>query len=270
MTSMVLLMPSTTLVFRVGSANIRLIGSHTGNPPEYNRQGSKHLLMVIEDPTLRLAYADHPKMLHRLAEFVDRYLLEDKPALVIQATPTNEDFEADVLLPSSVASLQGVGSDQNSWWNCFRTNYQPRPTFRGVAAFDERDAANWAYEFHRDGHLIAGIWRFPSMHKVNAEVVCLPDFYAEIFEDFANKALRLAAPEGNGFPARLTATLLNAPDLHFAKKADFGNMHVVVPPSRTRHLCWRVRQVGDVASWQLAAERMGAELLGIGGVKPGV
>jgi hypothetical protein len=224
--------------------------------------------MFIEDSVLRLAHADHPTLLHRLAEFVETRCLQDKPALIIQASPTEKDLEINVLLPATVLALRGNQMEQHSWWNGFRTNYQPTPTFRGVAAYDDRAEPNWAYELHRDGHLIAGVWRFPTMLKGNAEVACLADFYSEIFADFASKALGLLASDGEGISAQLTAVLLNGSNLHFAKMAEFGAGHVISSPIAVRHLCWRIRNVSDAASWNLAAARMGAELLGIGGAKP--
>ena len=92
--------------------------------------------ILTEDSTLRLAYADHPKLLLRLSEFVDAHSLQNKPALIIQAAPTDDDIEADVLDPASLKVLRDNGGEENSWWRGFQSFNRPEPTFRGILATD--------------------------------------------------------------------------------------------------------------------------------------
>ena len=224
--------------------------------------------ILTEDSTLRLAYADHPKLLLRLSEFVDAHSLQNKPALIIQAAPTDDDIEADVLDPASLKVLRDNGGEENSWWRGFQSFNRPRPTFRGVQATDHGSEPAWACEYHRDGHVIAGLWTFDEQHTAKGAVSCLSDYFAPIFADFARTALGLAAARGGATAAQLTATLLHASDLHFAKIPEYGNVPQMILPTRTQHLCWRVRKVDDSNSWRIAVERMGAELLGIGGARP--
>ncbi|MGU7785054.1 hypothetical protein [Burkholderia sp. PU8-34] len=219
--------------------------------------------VLTEDAKLKIAYADHPNMILRLCEFSETYSLLNRPALVVQARPIDQDFEIDVMDDAVRNALQRGNGGQNGWWSSFHSNYVPDPTFRGVAAVSQRGDPDWSYELHRDGHLIAGLWKFPELSNNGTEnVSCVADFHVEFFCDFVEAALRVLKQAACEVPYSLTATLLGASDLYFAAKSDFGSGHKLLPPCKQARLYWRVRTVDSPDTWRSAARMMGGELVG--------
>ncbi|AOZ06460.1 hypothetical protein [Cupriavidus malaysiensis] len=214
--------------------------------------------MLTQDTALQIAYAERPDMLLRLAEFVVSYALHDRPTLIAQASTDSRGLEVDLADEARQAALRTGSGRQVAWWDAFHAAGGLHPVFRGLACLDSRDEPQWAFEMHRDGSLIAGVWAFPECGHGSSKQQ-LTDFYAGFFEDFAEKALRLTADLPK--PYRFTATLLRASSLQFAAAGYSGWFHA--PPSpRLETLQWPLRLTSTPDTWQIAAARMNTELFG--------
>ncbi|MCG5260483.1 hypothetical protein EM868_00755 [Cupriavidus gilardii] len=213
--------------------------------------------MLTSDTSLQLAYAERPDMLLRLAEFAASYALQEKPALVVQASPEERTGDFDLTDDNRIAALNR-GTDRNiAWWGAFHSTQAVRPVFRGLACLDARENPQWAFELHRDGTAIAGVWVFPESNRDSA-ALCLHDFYTGVFEDFVEKTLWLISDPAQ--PYRLTATLLQANHLHFALgKSGWSRL---LPPPRLTTLQWPLRFVSGSDTWHVAAASMNIELFG--------
>ncbi len=188
-------------------------------------------------PSLEMS---HPELHRRLTDFVEDYSLGDKPALIWQWRPCDL-VEVDVSAPGvhDLISRGAVSSRMQSWWYGFRSSYGVVPVFSGLSSTDPRNAAGWAAEIHTDGHLIAGLWRFPDVSTNGTPAACVSDFHLDAFRDFAELSETAAAVIKSTGPSCMTATLLAATSLQFVRS---GNHWRGQAQRATREtMQWRVR-----------------------------
>lgn len=166
--------------------------------------------------------------------------------------------------------LQGAGS-RSAWWDGFRSTSRARPTFHGVASLSNPSEPTWATEMHRDGHFMAAVWRFPDLAASDGRPVpVIADFYCSFFDDFCALVANVLEQGGVAQRYELTATLLGAQRLHFAKPSDFGGQHVIgAAPLAMTNLQWSVLAVEQGApAWIASGKALGRGLTGVYGAMP--
>ena len=97
------------------------------------------------------------------SNFLEDYELSAKPALILQAWPTNA-LEVDISSEKLRESMRGGGGPASSdgWWHGFKMSWYPSLVFDGLASAKDLSGAGWATEIHVDGHVSAGVGHFPS------------------------------------------------------------------------------------------------------------
>ncbi|HKR46045.1 MAG TPA: hypothetical protein VJU59_41365 [Paraburkholderia sp.] len=223
---------------------------------------------MIDHVLLECTYHDHQRLIAKLGGFAESYALTDRPALIVQASPVSCGLEVDVLDRALLDILRPrhFETDGNSYWSGFESSYHHRPTFGGVAILEEHNEPNWAYEFHRDGHAIAGVWKFHTWQSGDRQAgYSIDDQYRNVFRDFRDKTLRTIERAGLTGGYHLTAALLHANVLKFAARHHLSGALIHKSPPLQQHLVWRVRNVAQRADWDLAVNAMGKELVGAWG-----
>jgi hypothetical protein len=173
--------------------------------------------------------------------FLEDYDLKSKPALIWQAWPANA-IEVDISSEKlRVAISEGGGPIANdSWWHGFKMSGQPLLVFDGLASTADGKGDGWASEIHADGHLSAGIWKFPESAPGSSNpVVGIADFYVNAFRDFTYLAGKTFEAAGALGAVHLTATMHQADKL--ALVADPGR--VIAPAPKRKTLRWPIATV---------------------------
>lgn len=201
---------------------------------------------------------EHPHLKLKLRNFFNDHALESKPALIWQCAPVHP-LEIDARAKSAAEALrQGASDDQtDGWWHAFRNHYAIELTFDGIKSRFRSDDPGWASELHTDGHIIAGVWKFPEAALADKSVPVLMDFYQNAFADFGSLATRLLGALPMDFPVYITCTLLHANDLGFQRERQPGQIRMI----RRSELQWKVRLVGSKVELEAASKVMGQELL---------
>lgn len=220
---------------------------------------------ILDDKLLSLRLARHPEFHVRLVEFLHSYRIVEQPALVVQARPAHGSASTGVDVDDG--NLQnrfrtGV-ADTSTWWEGFRSMVATRRTFHGIASLPNRENPTWASEVHRDGHFIAGIWKFPelSIGPKTADVVA--DFYLSIFADFVHLIELTLDPHANQPRYDATWTLVGAEKLHYASRSIFHQFNVSAPPPHIPHLQWTISEATvGTQEWKRIADLMGQALAG--------
>lgn len=226
---------------------------------------------ILDDKLLSARLMGHEEFHLRLAEFLYSYRVVDRPSLVLQARPARGTGNADINVDDTDVQrrfLAGIQT-QNGWWHGFGAMTAARRTFHGIASLRQRDDPPWAAEMHRDGHFIAGIWKFPEFSVDGATVQVLADFYADIFWDF----LRLIDSTLKGVQDapiyEATWTVVNAPKLHYGGGGMFGQFGVTASPLQIPHLQWSVYAASvGTPEWQQLALQMSKAFTGAYGDVP--
>lgn len=229
------------------------------------------LVSILDDKLLSVRLSSRPEFLLRLAEFVHSYAVADRPSLVIQARPVpgSEASELGVgNLEAQKRLLAGVPSD-DGFWQGFRSMTAVIPTFHGVAGLPSREQPAWAAEMHRDGHFIAGIWKFPQFPHRGSSMPALADFFVGMFRDFFQLVAAVLQAGSDGPVYEATATLVRAADIGYARRSFFGRHDAASEPLKIDNLQWpvAVARVGT-PEWTSLASRMGAALTGAYGETP--
>ena len=225
---------------------------------------------ILDDKLVSLRLNSRPEFRLRLAEFLHTYGASDRPALVVQAgrAPDSKASPVDVDDPEvQKRFLAGVPS-KDAWWQGFRAMCAVQPTFHGIASLPTREKPAWAAEAHRDGHFVAGVWRFPELPFKGSSVPMLADFFVDMFNDFS-RLVALTLKAGTQPPKyEATATLVRASELHYATQSHYG-IQRVVSPLTIDSLQWpiAVAHVGT-PDWTTLALRMGKALTGAYGDIP--
>jgi hypothetical protein len=219
--------------------------------------------MVVDDKYVALCLRDRPDFLLRLEEFSHQYRLQERPALVLQARPT-PGIQGGSLLEDRMAVKRFEAGVQtsNGWWQGFRSRVAETASFRGVASLQAHTNPMWAAEMHRDGHFIAGSWRFPDIDKGGSTVLAIPNFFEQMFVDFfAVVASAVSESLSTARRYEVTATLLNSTKLHYAEDEFMNRLRVTRGPPTMTHVQWPIElaEVGQ-PSWDTTAKAMGAAL----------
>jgi hypothetical protein len=141
-------------------------------------------------------------------------------------------------------------------------------TFHGIASLPAREQPAWAAEMHRDGHFIAGIWRFPEVSIRGSNVPALADFYVAMFDHFFQLVASTLQAGSEPPNYEVTASLVRAPQLHYVKQSRFGGQHVQ-DPLTIDNLQWPIAaaRVGT-PEWTSLAAQMSKALTGAYGDTP--
>jgi len=230
-------------------------------------------MSLLDDRMVSLRLTHRPELRLRLAEFAQAYGLAGTAALVVQAGPHPDDAKPTLDVDDNALQQQflaGAGT-QRAWWDGFHSMSRARPTFHGVASISNPREPTWASEMHRDGHFVAGVWAFPDLPTSDGRrVSVIADFYCDFFGDFCALVMRTLRQGGVSQAYEVTATLLGAQQLHFAKPSDFGGQHVIsAQPLGVATLQWPVLAVDrGEQGWSAASQALGRGLTGAYGAMP--
>ncbi|MEO8107465.1 MAG: hypothetical protein ABI886_09810 [Betaproteobacteria bacterium] len=229
--------------------------------------------MILDDKALALRLSNRPEFLLRLVEFLQTYDVSAKAALVIQARPAPDSTSGAVDIDDARLQKRFLAGAEaaDPWWQGFHSMIRAKPTFHGIASLPAHEQPAWASEVHRDGHFIAGVWKFPDLPSGRgAEVKVIPAFYVDMFTDFFKLVASTLQLSDGTAPYEATATLVQAPELHFAQQTQFNNNYAVsAKPLTIDNLQWPVStaEVGT-PHWAALATRMGKALTGAYGASP--
>ena len=155
----------------------------------------------------------------RRQTFSEDYELRERSALLLQCLPATE-LVPDLTSSELSFAISGGGGleSEDAWWNGFKINGRPAPIFDGLTSLRRSCNDGWATEFHADGHLIAGVWRFPECTTPAApQETCrkagIADFYVKAFMDFTCMASNVYAAVQYEAEVYVTATIHQAQDL---------------------------------------------------------
>lgn len=221
--------------------------------------------MILDDKYLMARLSSEPEFAIRLEELVTWHGLAEKPTLIVQARPgLKASRSVDLKDAGLVQRFRNGRLDHENWWDGFRSMVSPVETFHGIAGLPTTHEPGWTTELHQDGHLIAAIWRFPELpHRARGEVAAVPAFYKQFFTQFFELAAALFASPAASEHWKVTATLLQARQLHYADKT-WGNQYGLTGgESPLQHWQWLVTaaELGS-EEWTSLGERMGSQLRG--------
>jgi hypothetical protein len=226
---------------------------------------------ILDDKLLSTRLAGNTEFQLRLAEFLCSYRIVDRPSLVLQARPplSTGKFNINVDAADVQRRFLAGTQTQNGWWQGFRAMTAVRHTFHGIGSLPQHDDPEWASELHRDGHFIAGIWKFPPVPHQGATVEILADFYTDIFWDFLRLIEATLAGALDTPKYEATWTVVNAPRLHYGGGGRFGQPRVTALPLQIPHLQWPISAATVGApEWQQLALQMSDALAGAYGDTP--
>jgi hypothetical protein len=210
-------------------------------------------MTILNDEIVRGRLHGRPEFRLRLVEFLHFYGIAEAPALVAQARPAPDTVGA---LNVDDAELQGRFTkgvpSQDGWWQGFRSMTAVQRTFHGIASLPAREQPAWAAEVHKDGHFIAGIWRFWDFEAGGTTTPSLADFFGGMFPNFLELVRSTLSAGGANTKYEATFTLVNASLIHYAKKSGWVRNFVLRPPLSIPHLQWPVASA-DVGTPEWAA-----------------
>jgi len=220
-------------------------------------------MSVIECNYLRAALGSDSMMLRKLHDFVLRHGLVQRPALVIQAAPVDEQLELNVRCAQYAQILQaGSGTTNSDWGGFVLSGSRVSQSFHGIELISYAQQPVWASEIHTDGHVIAGTWGFPDFSDpTGGNYRVVPFWYSEIFQDFSAIVGNVMSALASRIPFNITATLWRASELRFAAQS-YGNNYRICPATPFETLQWRVRRAADLDELNQVAALMAADLLG--------
>lgn len=226
---------------------------------------------ILDDKLLSVRLAAQPEFHVRLVEFLHSYGVIERPALVVQARPAHGSALAEVNVDDADVQkrfLAGIPTN-NGWWQGFRSMVAARRTFHGIASLPSREQPSWASEMHRDGHFMAGIWRFLERSVRDTAVELVADFYVDMFGDFLQLVESTLERVSEQPTYDTTWTLTHAPKLHYGSASTYGQFTVTASPLHISHLQSpiSVARVGT-PEWRRLAVRMGQNLTGAYGDAP--
>jgi len=227
--------------------------------------------MIVNDDYLRCAFRQDERFLRKLHDYVARYQLAERPALVLQAGPANTPFDIDVRTTQYEQLLAGGGGStrNGAWWNGFgQLNSRVETSFQGIELLSYSQDPKWASELHTDGHLIAGVWDFAELaDSQGKQLKVVPHFFSDIFADFVDIIAKVQQTLGTPTSFDVTATLRRATELRFGGNSTFGNSVNLSAPARLDLLQWRIRRGGDRTDLAQVAAKMASDLRGAFGVR---
>lgn len=215
--------------------------------------------MILEDKYLMSRLAGEPEFAVRLHEMVTWRSIGERPVLAVQVRPTVK-LELDVHDRGVIERFRVGQEASENWWDGFHSSVRPERVFNGIAGMSSKQDGGWTTELHHDGHMLAAIWDYPTLPMSSGrEVLAVPEFYEEFFEQFFAHVQSVVTPAKGQF--RATATLLNANLLHFAAKRMGSPLKVVSGPSKLNHLQWPIASAQiDWSEWPALGKAMGQRL----------
>lgn len=214
---------------------------------------------MVAKQTLGNYFHEYPRLDEKLSNFIEDRQLTAKPAIVWQCSSIN-NVEVDVNDQSVKSALQlGAKSEQHDdgWWYSFRSNQQVVPVFDGLATHSVSDQSGWATEFHSDGHILAGLWTFPSAPGQEAQTLCVAKFHKQAFTDFGQLIASLREASSMEGECLITCSMLNSAQLGFHNQGYRNELRRV----HREHLHWRVRGAKSGEQIQVVSQLMSVEFL---------
>ena len=183
--------------------------------------------MIIDDTAAMLRLAGNPEMALRHDEFVAGYSRGAVPGQVVQLRPADQVLALNLDDSELLARLAAGAPTRHGYWDSFRSGARPRPNLHGVSSLPEWANPGWAFEAHRDGHFIAGVWHFPKVDDPTVKSsAALPAFFGAIFEDFFAVVASVVAPICSSVAFNASATISGTDALNFMTKSEFGDQWV--------------------------------------------
>lgn len=219
--------------------------------------------MLLDDKLLTTRLQGHPEFLLRLHEVVGTWALGDKPGLYLQARPASEgrvalDVDAQ---PVRQAVRTGAQGDEQ-WWDSLEAPHAQR-SVHGITGLMDARQPEWLTEVHHDGHVLAGVWTFPSAPTRDGETLVIPDWYATFFKHFFELTANVAQAGRLDGEFHVTATLVNADALRYASTSSGGHIGVSGEPCNLKNVQWMVHTAAiGSEQWGALALTMAKGVLG--------
>jgi hypothetical protein len=219
--------------------------------------------VLIDDPYLQWAFSQEPTYLRKLHDFACRYALHERTALYLQARALTGHFQAEVRVPAVRAAMADSGTGRDEPWDGFgQVSVAPGPCFEGLCLVSARESPEWATEVHQDGHVCAGLWRFPTLDAAfsgtHAQSILIPAGYRAVFADFGALLKRVAQALDTPCGFAVTATLALNGEVVFADR--YPPSRAAASRSGTRPLFqWPVLDAPDAQRLDVQLARMAGD-----------
>lgn len=190
------------------------------------------------DQEIAIAEALERAFDRKRASFLEDYELRSKPALILQAWPV-EPLDVDTSNEKLQDAMRKGGgpASGDGWWNGFTFGWWPTLVFDGLSSKSEHSAAGWATEVHVDGHIVAGVWTFPTASEGTSDAqLGVADFYSGTFKDFSYLATQILSSLEVSGAVHLTTTM------HMADKLAYlaGRGRISAPAPNRKTLRWPI------------------------------
>jgi hypothetical protein len=224
-------------------------------------------MLILQDKLLMTRLQSHPEFALRLQEVITTWNLEAKPGLYVQARPVSENRKLDVDAPALRAVLNEGAQEHERWWDSLSAPLVFR-SVHGITGLTDAAQPNWLVEVHRDGHLLAGVWDFPTAPTADGESAVIPDWYSKFFEQFMEVTGNLMSAVNQAGDFQVTATLVNADALRFATTRG-GGTSLLGSGCRQKNVQWLVRTAAvGTDGWTGLGQEMAHGLRGAYRVRP--
>lgn len=225
--------------------------------------------MLLDDKLLTTRLERNPEFLLRLHEVLATWGLAGKPGLYLQARPApGSAVHLDVDAPAVRQALRTGAQGDERWWDSLEAPHTQR-NVHGITGLMDATKPEWLTEVHHDGHVLAGVWTFPSAPTRDGETLVIADWYANFFRHFFEFAASVAQAADLNGQFQVTATLVNADALRYANSNNAGYIGVSGEPCNLKNVQWMVHtsEIGS-EQWQALAVTMAKGLLGAYRARP--
>lgn len=190
------------------------------------------------------------------------YIIQDKPAFLLQAMPLISLESPLNLLDAKVKDLVRTGDRTNKYrydqFNLASYSNMTRPTIRGLSARESRDSTAWFTEVHRTGFVQATYVDIKlTTISSEKEYFMLHDGFADLFHAFCDLCEALWSATQTDVPYLFRARFFNANTTVLLVD---GARQKYTPPFGRRAIQWpdQIRNVGEPTEqiWHTWYEQM--------------
>lgn len=206
-----------------------------------------------------LKEATERELERKRANLIADYGCRDRPSIIWQCMPV--DILAVDTTNDSIRKVVRDGAveySDNGWWHGFSSGRQPALVFDGLSSSSATDEVGWVVEIHSDGHVLAGVWRFPELSAIGGTLgPVVGTFYADAFRDFGFVASRIYESSRYAGALLVTCTMLHANKLPLAG----SNGQVLAPAVSRGELRWPVHSIDGPEHISTACVAMAARFM---------
>lgn len=216
---------------------------------------------ILDDKLVMTRLQSHPEFALRLQEVITTWNLEDKPGLYVQARPVLDGYRLDVDAPALREVLSEGAQEHERWWDNFTAPIVMR-SVHGITALANVSQPEWLVDVHRDGHILAGVWEFPTAPTRDGETPAIAAWYVKFFEQFFELSENILKALNQAGEFHFTATLVNADSLRYAATRG-SSVSVLGDVCRQNNVQWLVYKIAlGSQGWGALAEQMAQGLSG--------